>query len=100
MTPEELNTMALSDMDGAMDSFFGYVDDLLSEGQFDAVDSFLRSIDVDTLDSTLLVGVLTITGAGRSVLPFRAAFFDAVQVRLAREISDPDELRDTLHGLQ
>ena len=67
---------------------FRYVDDLLCEGEFSTVDLFLQEIDFERLNSTLCVGVLSITFAAREHLPNRPGAFERALARLEFLVPD------------
>jgi len=57
--------------DEALMILFRGIDNLLCEGKFEQVNQDLQDIDLEKLDSTLLVGLLSITFAAKKHLPYR-----------------------------
>lgn len=87
-------------IDEAMDRLFSFVDDRLGAGQFSNVDALLARIPVETWDGALLVGVLTITASARLELQNRSGFVRATRARLSALGVAPEEVQETLQGLE
>lgn len=81
----------------AIDLLFGKVDSLLCAGSFEEIDALLRTIEVDCLDTTLLVGVLSITVSAKNHLRDRAALAKRIEQRL--KLLAPDRIDRLLTGL-
>ena len=57
--------------DQALDILFQYIDGLFTENKFDQVNDFLTQVDIELLDTNLMVGVLSITLPGAPTVPAR-----------------------------
>lgn len=68
--------------DDALDLLFEKVDDLLVEGRMEQCDRLLKKIDEKRLDTSLLVGVLSITLPAKTSLKERPSFFERAKTRL------------------
>ncbi|WP_428265089.1 hypothetical protein [Haliangium sp.] len=84
--------------DEAIDILFDHIDELLSEGQFARCDSVLRAIDLDRLDTNLVVAVLSITLSAADELPHRARLLSRAEKRLS--VLAPERVERLLHGLR
>ena len=71
-----------SQPDSAIDVLFAEFDDLLSGGDFAAADDVLTGLDLYRLDTSLLVGALSISAAASEHLPGRGRFVERVEARL------------------
>jgi len=85
-------------IDQSIDVLYDRVDDLLLAGDFGTVDNLLGIIDLDRLDSYLLIGMLSITLAAASKLPSRPEFVEKVRGRLT--LLAPDRVGRLLKGLE
>ena len=81
--------------DEALDTLFDEIDSWLCEGAFDAVDACLRSVDLRLLDTSTMIGLLTITLAANSHLPGRTA----LRERIAERLSAHPKRDELLQGL-
>lgn len=82
----------------AIDMLFDRVDRMMLDEKFEDVDGLLRIIDVDRLDSNLMVGVLTITQCARERLAERVGALERIEKRL--RATDPDRVDELLQGLR
>lgn len=85
-------------VDAALDHLFEWVDDELQAGMFQTVDDLLFAVQPDRCGTTLLLGILTITGAAREKLPSRARFYESVSNVLHQR--HPGRVERLLHGLK
>ncbi|MFO7561391.1 MAG: hypothetical protein R6X02_02005 [Enhygromyxa sp.] len=69
-------------IDEAIDLLFDHVNDLLFDDRADECDELLQAIDLDRLDTNLLVSLLSVTLPARAVLPSRPALVERVDRRL------------------
>lgn len=83
--------------DHAIDVLFAGVDDLLSNEWFFECDQIIGKIDLEQLDTHLLVGLLSITFTAKSVLPGRPDLVRRVEERL--KILAPDRIEGLMRGL-
>lgn len=82
----------------ASDLLFEKIDDLLLEGKMEEADEAIRAIDVDKLDSSLLVGVLSVTLRARDLLRTRPALVRAIEKRLHDIV--PGRVEELMSGLR
>lgn len=82
----------------AISALFSAVDKAFSDGRFEEIDALLPQIDLEKLDSTLLVGVLSITLSAKDKLTNRPALFDAVAARIWK--LRPEAYQNLLVGLK
>ncbi len=87
----------LSDVDDTLDHIFLKVDTLCEESRFSELDAALAAIDVETLDTVILVGVLSATFPAKAHLPSRPALFERIRARLTQ--TDPTRVGGLLEGL-
>ena len=73
-----------SEPDDAIDVIFERVDSLLSQGHFGECDRLLGRVDIERLDSDLMVAFLAITAAARDKLPGRTSLRARVAEALHR----------------
>jgi hypothetical protein len=71
-------------IDQALDEVFERIDGLLSASRFEECDRLLDQVDVNRLNSHLLVGFLTITAAARHKLTARERLYTRVAQALRR----------------
>jgi hypothetical protein len=96
--PEVYTLVAEGRNDAAIDRVFGEIDDLLLGGAFSAVDDILLEVELAKLNTTLLVGFLTITFAAKTRLFGREDFVRRVEQRLL--VLAPDRIDGLLRGLR
>ena len=84
--------------DTALDVLFDHIDDMLCNGEFQKCDDGIQQIDLERLDTNLLVGVLSITLAAREKLTRRAQVVQAIRKRL--EILAPGRVEPLTEGLE
>lgn len=90
--------VAKSDVHAAIDLVFEHFDELLFEGRMREADEALAAVDVERLDSNLMVAVLTITYAAKDRLNRRAELLRRVDSRL--RVLAPERVSDLLDGLR
>jgi len=94
------NNINKSLIDNAIDILFKNMNDYFCNGEFEIADEALNIIDINKLDSNLVIGVLSITFAARNHLKNRDAFYkNAVRYYLKRKESK-DRIRRLLVGLR
>jgi hypothetical protein len=86
-----------SDVSEAVFQLFLFVDDLLHEGSFGKLDDFLTQVDVSKVSEDLIVGLLTITFAGKEHLKTRADLF--LRTRSVLEERGEERVDQLLRGL-
>ena len=77
---------------------FREIDALLSAGEFGRCDEILAAIDLERLNTALLVGVLSITFPARMHLNERAIL--AGRIRNILEQTEPDRVEALMRGLE
>lgn len=82
----------------ALDVMFRHINTLLCEDQFSKCNDLLRAIDLQRLDTHLMIGLLSITLAASSILPFRSQLVSNIESRL-RKLA-PDRVERLLNGLR
>jgi len=92
------NTYDNEDEDNAMDTLFDVFDDLHCARKFEQSNALLETVEVDRLNTTLLVGVLSITYQARSHLPSRTAVVQKIEERLT--LLAPDRVVSLVKGLR
>jgi hypothetical protein len=91
--------VARGDIDGATDEVFDRIDGLLENGEFAACDCIFQRIDLDRLDSNLMVAFLVITLPASEHLHERGPFYREVQRNLTRD-RGPEAVEQILRGLE
>jgi hypothetical protein len=91
--------VARGDSDGATDEVYDQVDGLLERGDFAACDRILQLVDLDRLDSNLMVAFLVITLPVREHLRERRAFHGAVE-RILTTDRGKEAAEGILRGLE
>lgn len=81
-----------------LDALMDWADDHFLEGDFEAVDAWLGSLDPTTLPTVVTVAVLTITLAAHDRLPSRAAFVRRCRGHFAA--AEPHRIDALLRGLE
>ena len=82
----------------ALDIILDHFDDLHSDGKFSESDAVLAAIDVNRLDSYLIVGILGITRFAAKHLPSRPDFVAKARAKLHAE--RPDDVDSLMSGLE
>lgn len=90
--------VAHRELERAVDLLFERVDDLLLEGRMNECDAILRTIDIDQLDSNLMVSLLSITLPAASELPYRPTLVARVESSFMK--TDPERTAGLLRGLR
>ncbi len=87
--------------DGAIDIVYDRIDDLHREGEFDQVDEILQRVDLDQLNSTLMVAFLCITklASERGHLPYRPTFVKRIVARMESMGIEPERIEERLRLL-
>lgn len=65
--------------DAALDLIYDQVDELMQRGEFDRLNSLLKTVNTDELSTDLLLGILTSTLPARNKLTERRSFFAAAK---------------------
>lgn len=86
-----------AELEDAIDLLFEQVDDLLLAGRFNDCDKILQKVDIDRLETNLMIGLLSVTLAAAKELPNRALVMSAIRESLTR--SDPARVERLLNGL-
>lgn len=80
-----------------LDKIYDWIDDLLSRGEFERVDSILESVDISRLDTPSSLGFLTLTTRAKDRMPNRQALFE----RMRQDLDDKgEETAAILRGLE
>jgi hypothetical protein len=85
------------DIDDALDTIYGVIDDALRAGRFHVADQILAAVDIRA-PPVLLVGYLSISFAARDLLPSRSWLAERVRTRLLHE-RGADKCAAILRGL-
>ena len=72
-------------VDDNLDAIFETVDDLMSDGKFDFLDSVMRDMNYYQMDEDILIGWLTATLPAREHLPYRDFLLRCAIDRLGEE---------------
>lgn len=83
-------------IDAGMDELFGRLDDLFLDGDFAAADSLLQIVDLERLDTNLLVGLLCICSPAKRNLPHYDELLLRVRSRLS--LTEPDRVDRLMSG--
>jgi hypothetical protein len=89
---EEGNTEA------ALDLLFKTIDSWLCAGKFDECNTFLRLVDIERLNVTLMVGVLATTLSAKNKLPDRVALVEKIEGYLS--LHEPKRVNSLLVNLR
>lgn len=77
--------------DEAIDLLFSKVDAELRAARFEALSGVLQAVDVERLDSGLMVALLAITRSAKEELPHRATLLTRIEKCLAEKMPDRAE---------
>jgi hypothetical protein len=61
-----------------LDAIFTSFDKLMRKGDWECLDTIIEGIEIDKYSLEILIGVLSITNAGKSKLKCRAEFYNKV----------------------
>ena len=84
--------------DLAIDILFDLVDGILASEKFNRVDDLIREIDLDQLNTNLMVGLLCITSAAKDKLSERASLVEHIEARF--RITDLERIEGLMQGLR
>lgn len=84
--------------DHTIDVLFNTIDDMLIDGEFDSCDAGLETLDLERLDTNLLIAALSITKSAAPILPSRQRFVERVEQRV-RELA-PERLEELMSGIR
>ncbi len=73
-----------SRVDAALDLIFARVDEAFQRGDFSDCDHLLQHLTVGDFDTDVLLGLLTATLPGRSLLPSRPDFYSRTEAEIHR----------------
>lgn len=90
--------MTSSTIDDELDTLFHTVDELFRQGQFDACNDLLQTIDVEHTDLFLLIGWLSATLPAADKLPNRDDLLNKIEAMLQR--TQPERVEKLLCGLR
>lgn len=82
---------ASSKSDAAIDILFQHIDGYLSQRDYHSCDEVLRTLDVDRLDTNLLVASIVVTQGAESHLPYLPQWTQKVRDRLYLLVPDSAE---------
>ena len=97
MSDDFLN-FAVEDLDESVDVIFDHFDELLHSRNFREADKALDAVDVNRLDSSLMVALLTITRAAKYNLRRREELIRRIETKLRADA--PDRVDELLSGLR
>lgn len=86
------------DVDRAIDMLFNFVDDLLIDWEFEAVDAFIQRTNVEELSKEMAVALLSITLAAKEKLLYREELYYQIKKEL-KSYFEHDEIDRLLKGL-
>ena len=95
--PEVYALVRVGAVDEAMDVVLLHVDDLLTAHDFASCDRVLRDVDVEQLDVSVIIAVLSSTRRAALYLRERPAFVQRARTRLTQLA--PDRVDSLLKGL-
>ena len=76
--------------DAALDILFDHIDDMFLAGKFKECDKVLPTIDLERLNTSLLVGLMMITFAAKDKLTYREQMLINIEDRL--KVLAPDRV--------
>lgn len=88
---EENNT------DKGIDILFSKIDELLLKEDFDLCDDLLRTINLQKLNTSMLLGLLSITFTATAKLPYRSKLVTNIEAVL--KVREPNRVESLLKGL-
>jgi hypothetical protein len=74
----------IGQIDAALDLLYDNIDALMTNGDFEQIDSVLRGVELESLSIDILLGLLTSTLPARTKLGSRKEFFVAVEKEIKR----------------
>ena len=84
----------MTELEKILDAIYDGVDSMFKSGKFKECDDLLRSLNVDTISTDVLLGYLTSTLPAKSKLPYRPEFYKKVEETIRqRKEYEPDLLR-------
>lgn len=96
----KVTALSLADeIDAALDIVYDHVDDALRAGRFEDVSSLLDHVHVEHMNTTVLLGFLSITCPARDLIASRASFVERVLDQL-RQSMTTDDVADVMRGLE
>jgi hypothetical protein len=90
--------VATDEKDAAVDILYERVDELHRRGEFAASDRVIAQVDLERLDTLLLVALLSITCPASHELQNRAKLVERIEARLM-ELA-PDRIEGLMEGLR
>jgi len=85
------------EIDEATDMIFERIEDLLLMERFGECNKVIKSLNLELLDTNIIVAVLGVTHLAKSHLPYRAKFTEAAIARLTKLA--PDRVERLISGL-
>ena len=95
---DELYRLVASSQDCALDLVLEKIDDLLLEGRFEVVNEILSTVDVQRLDPTVMLALLSVTKSTNQNLPCWQKLFVRVESELVERF--PGRAQKLLLGLR
>ena len=95
---DDFLSFAVGDLDAAVDLIFDHFDELLQARKFREVDEALDAVDVNRLDSNLMVALLTITRAAKENLRRREELIRRIETKLRADA--PERADKILSGVK
>jgi len=95
---QQVETGTEEGTDRAIDILFKHIDTMFLDGEFEGCNEILPKIDLERLDTNLLVGLLSITVAAKDKLPSRPELVRRIEERLT--ILAPDRVRRLVSDLR
>ena len=85
-------------IDDAIDLLFDHIDEMFLEGRFEECNDLLPKIDLEKMDTYLLVGLLSITFAAKNKLSYHPEFESKIEERL--KVLAPDRAHRLIRGFK
>lgn len=84
--------------DDAIDLLFDNIDDLLIDHRIDLCEEILNIINLEKLNSNLLIGLLSITNSAKTYLPTRTKIISDIE-KIFKKTESPERIEGLLKGL-
>jgi len=95
---EIYSLVAANNPNEAIDTLFTYIETLLANGRFDACNELLKQVNINKLDTNLMIGFLAITLKAKDKLPARKQLSHNIQHWL--QCHEPKRNKSLMSGLE
>lgn len=95
---EEIYQLCESNTDKGIDLLFSKIDELLLKEDFELCDDILCTIDLQKLNTSMLLGLLSITFTAADKLPYRSKLITNIEAIL--KVLEPARVENLLKGLR